>query len=177
MSRQIHSKEARRLTSKWWGDGRESPTYRLAFEVSGKPDAEVRPLLLARIEADPDSPEAAAARELLPLLVVGDPPHDPADLLDEIDALVRDQEMLRQRALTLAAKYRAIEPWADLWSRDGVQTDEGSEGYVHGDLNINRTVGALSGTAQFIEGAQGYLAEARGHAATVREYDEVVTDA
>jgi len=177
------SPKALRLISEWMSAEKGSAERRLAYEVFSKGDTETHALLTARVAAGPaDNPDVLAAQELLPLLVTGDPHHDPDDLLDELDAIIRDRDLLHRRMLALAAKYRAIQPWSELWSREGVPVGDGFEGYEFGDMHIGNTVQNLRSAASML--AEGYAAkqmgETRATAARVRVYEpltEVSADA
>lgn len=164
----IHSPACYRKLTDWRGEPRNSVRYRLSSFVYDHTDVETRDLLLTILADDPpDSDAVAAARELWPLLVIGDPLHDPEDLRDELATLARDYELMRLRAETLAAKFRALEPWSELWNR-----------YPHpeplfGELNVEWTERALRAAAKMTGGfVAEQLAEAREHAAKLRVYDD-----
>lgn len=164
----IHRSPAcNRKLSKWLCAPKDSAEYRLAGFAYRCNDFEVRDKLDADLAEYPaDSDEVRVARELRPLLVVTDPPHDPPDLLDELDALVRDQELLRLRAVMLAAKYRALEPHSDLW--DNYPADDPE----FGEMNIRATARALESVSSMLSGYVSELfTEARTAAAKVRPYD------
>lgn len=163
----IHSPACYRKISDWSRQPRESSQYRLASFVYGHTDVEIRDLLVTILADDPDDSDAvAAARELWPLLVIGEPFHIPEELQDELADLTRDYEMLRLRTQALAAKFRALEPWSERWNR-----------YPHadaefGELNIDWTVRALGSVASIQAGfVAEQLAEAREYAAKLHVYD------
>jgi len=169
--RTIHSPACENLIREWNSEPHDSVEYRLAGYVYDHSDTEIRDELLTIFDEDPpDCAAVAAARKLWPLLVFGDPIHEPADLLDELDELIRDFGNLHLRATALAAKYRTLEPWSNRWNR-----------YPHpdptfGHLNIAWAVRELEGFASGAVGSylRDRLTDARGHAAEIRDYSAEV---
>lgn len=99
-----------------------------------------------------------------------EPMHDPADLLDELDAIIREQELLRQRTIALQARYRALEPHADRYNKPG-NTSWGCDEY--GEINVKYTAERLGYAVKDMAGAVKYgLGPARELAVKVREYPE-----
>jgi hypothetical protein len=164
----IHSPACQRKLASWYGKPYDSVYRRLASFAHDHGDADIRDLLLTIFADDPADSEAAdAARELWPLLVIGEPLHSPEELRDELDALAGEYVALKQRTEALAARFRALEPWSELWDR-----------YPHadpefGELNIQDTDRRLKAAASMLG---GYVAEsieeARGYAAKLRVYED-----
>ncbi|WP_280186223.1 hypothetical protein [Nocardia gipuzkoensis] len=107
-----------------------------------------------------------AARELWPTLILREPLHSPEELRDELDALAGEYVALRLRTEALAAKFRALEPWSEMWNRYPHDNPE------WGELNIDWAARGLRNAAHMMG---GYVAEeiedARQHAAKLRVYD------
>ncbi|MBF6296809.1 hypothetical protein IU459_04525 [Nocardia amamiensis] len=101
---------------------------------------------------------------------VNEPLHDPADLLDELDAVIREQELLRLRAIALQARYRALEPFAGRYDKPG-NTPWACDEY--GELNVKYTAEGLGSAADDMARTLKYgLRYVRGLAAKVREYPQ-----
>ena len=173
MNRIIHSPACDKLMSEWYGLPHDSVEHRLTGFVYRHTDAEIRDELLTIFDEDPpDCAAVAAARKLWPLLVFGDPIHEPEDLLDELDEAIRDYDALRLRIEALAAKYRALEPWSNRWNRSPHPEP------TFGELNIDWTVRELDGFASSPSGTyqRERLAVAREKAAKLRDYSAEVTE-
>lgn len=97
-----------------------------------------------------------------------EPFHDPADLLDELDAIIREQESLRHRTIALAATYRSLEAHAARFDKPG-RTGWLPEEYGH--LNVEFTAERLGDAVRYMAHVPTYgLYPAREHAVKVREY-------
>ncbi|MGK8559568.1 hypothetical protein [Nocardia gipuzkoensis] len=101
---------------------------------------------------------------------INEPLHDPTDLLDELDAVIREQELLRQRAIALQARYRALEPHADRYDKPGPYEWMPEE---FGSVNIEAVVQRLDCAADSVMYYPAkWFVSARAHAAKVREYPQ-----
>ncbi|PXX66938.1 hypothetical protein DFR70_103693 [Nocardia tenerifensis] len=60
-----------------------------------------------------------------------EPVHDPAVLLDELDAIIREQELLRQRTAVLQTSYQALEPSPNSFDRVDIKATANRLSYVH----------------------------------------------
>ncbi|MGY1871988.1 hypothetical protein [Nocardia gipuzkoensis] len=101
-----------------------------------------------------------------------EPLHDPVDLLDELDAIIREQELLRQRSVALQARYRALEPIADRYNKPGPESrpwDTEEFGSVNVKWTAKNLDTAVEGMASV---SQRWLWAARELAAKVREYPQ-----
>ncbi|WP_327114160.1 hypothetical protein OHB12_33670 [Nocardia sp. NBC_01730] len=99
-----------------------------------------------------------------------EPLHDPADLLDELDAIIRERELLRQRTVVLQARYRALEAHADRYDKPG-PTEWCPEEF--GSVNIEGTVKRLGYAAEDMAAVSArWLGSARELAEKVREYPQ-----
>lgn len=102
---------------------------------------------------------------------VSELPHDPADLLDEFDAITREQELLRFRTIALAAKYRALESHADRFNKPG--PDEWSFPEEYGDVNVKYSAIRLEDAVQHMESVTKFdLAPGRKLAVKVRQWPQ-----
>ncbi|WP_174188474.1 hypothetical protein [Nocardia barduliensis] len=99
-----------------------------------------------------------------------EPLHDPADLLDELDAVIRAQELLQQRTVALQARYQALEAHAERYDKPGDQPWSYDE---YGEVNVKYTAKRLGYAANDMAGTVKYtLRPARELAAKVREYPQ-----
>ncbi|MBF6134990.1 hypothetical protein IU501_18515 [Nocardia otitidiscaviarum] len=98
-----------------------------------------------------------------------EPLHDPADLLDELDAMIREQESLRQRAIALQARYRALEAHADQFDKPGPNPWLPEE---FGSVNVEAAVQRLDCAADSMYYPAKWFVSAREYAAKVREYPQ-----
>ncbi|WP_280367245.1 hypothetical protein [Nocardia wallacei] len=99
-----------------------------------------------------------------------EPFHDPADLLDELDAIIREQESLRHRAIALAAKYRSLETHADRFNKPGKYEGLPEE---YGEINVDHTAIRLGDAAKDMACTVRFvLYPARDLAVKVREYPQ-----
>lgn len=97
-----------------------------------------------------------------------EPQHDPADLLDELDSILREQELLRQRTLALAARYRSLEAHASRFDKPGKYERLPAE---YGHINVEYAAIRLVDSTRDMSGAVTYhLLPARELAEKVREY-------
>ncbi|MEV0294214.1 hypothetical protein [Nocardia sp. NPDC050710] len=99
--------------------------------------------------------------------------HDPAELLDELDSIIREQELLRQRTIALQARYRELEPHADRFDKPGPQGWSREE---FGSVNVDSTVTRLGYAASEMEHPLKWAAMARRDAAKLREYPQPQRD-
>ncbi|MFD6102647.1 hypothetical protein ACFWFQ_08265 [Nocardia salmonicida] len=98
-----------------------------------------------------------------------EPIHDPIDLLDELDSIIRAQEVLRHRTIALQARYAALEPHADRFD----QRVEGWHLAEHGSINVKHSAVRLGDAARDMAMTSKYgLHPARKLAVKVREYPE-----
>ena len=96
-----------------------------------------------------------------------EPIHDPIDLLDELDSIIRAQEMLRHRTIALQARYAALQPHADRFDNYPAQLP------TFGRVNIESAGDRLGYAARDVElGVGMWLAAARESAVKVREYPQ-----
>ncbi|MEV4234046.1 hypothetical protein AB0J47_02585 [Nocardia sp. NPDC049737] len=103
---------------------------------------------------------------------MSEPFHDPVELLDELDSIIQAQELLRQCAIALQARYAALEPHAERYNNPPPSGDR-SPIEEYGRINVKYTairlgdaVKAMAGTAEF------HLHPARELAEKVREYPQ-----
>ncbi|MFI6364169.1 hypothetical protein ACIBG0_15615 [Nocardia sp. NPDC050630] len=96
----------------------------------------------------------------------------PLELLDELDAVIREQELLQLRTIALRARYRALEPYADLFNKPGPDGKPWScEEY--GSVNVKYTAAWLGDAARDMARTLKYhLRPARELAAKIREYPQ-----
>ncbi|WP_433629094.1 hypothetical protein [Nocardia sp. CA-120079] len=96
----------------------------------------------------------------------------PLELLDELDAIVREQELLRLRTIALQARYRALGPHADLFNKPGSDGKPWScEEY--GRVNVKYTAQHLGSAAHDMAATLKYgLHSAHELAEKVREYPQ-----
>jgi hypothetical protein len=100
---------------------------------------------------------------------LNEPLHDPADLLDELDAVIRAQELLQQRVIALQALYRALESHAESGRFDKLGPDGRIE--IFGTVNVGSTVSRLEAvTNPYMDAPLDFLRLAREVAVEVREY-------
>ncbi|MBF6298479.1 hypothetical protein IU459_13115 [Nocardia amamiensis] len=100
---------------------------------------------------------------------INEPLHDPADLLDELDAIIREQELLRQRTVALQARYRALEAHADRYDKPGPYEWLPEE---FGSVNVEAVVQRLDCAADSMYYPAKWFVSARECAAKVREYPQ-----
>ncbi|MGY5308192.1 hypothetical protein [Nocardia gipuzkoensis] len=98
-----------------------------------------------------------------------EPLHDPADLFDELDAVIRAQELLWQRTVVLQARYRALEAHADLYDKPGPNEWLPEE---FGSVNVEAVVQRLDCAADSMNYPATWFVSAREYAAKVREYPQ-----
>ncbi|MCC3333526.1 hypothetical protein [Nocardia abscessus] len=164
----IHSPACQRKLADWFREPYDSMPRRLASFAYDHTDLEIRDLLLTIFDEDPaDSDAAVAARELWPLLLLREPLHSPEELRDELDSLAGEYVALKQRTEALAARFRALEPWSEMWNRYPHDDPE------FGGLNIDWTARGLGAAASMLGGfVAESIEDARGYAAKIRVYDE-----
>lgn len=92
-----------------------------------------------------------------------EPQHDPADLLDELDAIMREQELLQARTIALQARYKSLEAHADRY-------DKGYEEF--GSVNVKWTVNNLGAAAREMAAPVVWATMARELAVKVQEYPQ-----
>ncbi|MFE9323551.1 hypothetical protein ACIHDR_19550 [Nocardia sp. NPDC052278] len=96
----------------------------------------------------------------------------PLELLDELDAIAREQELLRLRTTALQARYRALEPYADLFNKPGPD-DKPWSCKEYGSVNVKYTVQHLGRAAHDMADTVKYwLHSAHELAEKVREYPQ-----
>lgn len=83
-----------------------------------------------------------------------EPLHDPADLLDEVDAIIREQELLRLRAIALQARYRALMVHAesgrfDKLDESGWREEIGSVNVKFAAIRLGDAADDMSSTLQY----------------------------
>ncbi|WP_328435510.1 hypothetical protein [Nocardia puris] len=98
-----------------------------------------------------------------------EPFHDPVELNDELDDIIRAQEMLRLRMVALQARYRALQSAANEGRYDK------PSGYKFlpdefGEVNVESTTNRLDTAAGWTQTVSGWLELARASAVKVREY-------
>ncbi|MGV9676364.1 hypothetical protein ACWDSJ_13875 [Nocardia sp. NPDC003482] len=93
--------------------------------------------------------------------------HDPADLLDELDAIIREQELLRQRAIALAARYRALKPHGERFDKPGPVVGVPEE---FGRVNVDFAAQDVQEAAKEMVYVSRWFGLAHNYAALVREY-------
>lgn len=96
-----------------------------------------------------------------------EPIHDPSDLLDELDSIIRAQEMLRHRTTALQARYAALESFAEQFDNLG-----GVGRAEFGHINVEFTAKNLDEAAARQDYAKDWLSHARELAVKVREYPQ-----
>lgn len=100
-----------------------------------------------------------------------EPFHDPVELSDELDDIIRVQEMLRQRTAALQARYRALQSHADEGRYDKPGEYEYSSPEEFGRVNVSSTVSRLECVHEtYMEAPLAFLRLARASAVKVREY-------
>ncbi|WP_156161911.1 hypothetical protein [Nocardia vulneris] len=97
-----------------------------------------------------------------------EPVHDPVVLLEELDAIIGEQQRLRERIQVLQAQYQALEPYADRFDRYPAPAGERSQ---FGEVNIESAVARLGYAIEDTAGSC-WLASARESAACIREYPQ-----
>lgn len=98
--------------------------------------------------------------------------NDPGELLDEMDALLREQELLRRRMVTLGARYRALQGEAETGRFDKPGRDAAHLCEEYGSLNVKWAAQELGRAATYAENTLGYLRHASADAVKVREYPQ-----
>ncbi|MFD0362668.1 hypothetical protein ACFQZZ_14585 [Nocardia sp. GCM10030253] len=96
-----------------------------------------------------------------------EPLHDPADLLDELDAIMREQELLQARTTALQARYKSLENHADRYDK---RTSLGVGYEEFGSVNIKSTVDRLGHAAREMKTPLVWAVMAREDAEKLREY-------
>ncbi|MFI5716261.1 hypothetical protein [Nocardia sp. NPDC051750] len=98
-----------------------------------------------------------------------EPFNDPAELLDELDTLISEQQSLRLRAAALSARYRELEQFGDRFDKPGDLFPE-----EFGRINVEYAVKYLDSAVKDAEGLLKYsLRPARGLAEKVRVYPQL----
>ncbi|WP_068060362.1 hypothetical protein [Nocardia xishanensis] len=98
-------------------------------------------------------------------------PHDPVELSDELDDIIRAQEMLRQRTIALQARYQALQSLADEGRYDKPGKYEYSSPEEFGSVNVNSTATRLGYVHEtYMDAPLSFLRAARESAVKVREY-------
>ncbi|WP_433193826.1 hypothetical protein ACQP1G_34275 [Nocardia sp. CA-107356] len=101
---------------------------------------------------------------------LSEPFHDPAELLDELDSIIHEQELLRLRTIALQARYKALEAHADRFDKPGKHELFPEE---YGRINVEYAARNLGDAARDMAGTWKYhLGPARELAAKVREYPQ-----
>ncbi|WP_329405959.1 hypothetical protein OG563_30470 [Nocardia vinacea] len=101
---------------------------------------------------------------------VNEPFHDPAELLDELDSIIREQELLRLRTIALQARYKALESHADRFDKPGKHEWLPEE---YGRINVEYSARFLLHAAGDMAGTAKYgLVPARELAEKIREYPQ-----
>ncbi|MGW4329694.1 hypothetical protein ACWEKR_27840 [Nocardia sp. NPDC004573] len=102
---------------------------------------------------------------------LNEPLHDPADLSDELDAVICAQELLRQRVIALQGRYRALEAHAEAGQFDKPSDSGSPVPEEFGCVNVEWTAKNLDVAAGHMAGTLKYsLRPARELAVKVREY-------
>ncbi|MFF2082853.1 hypothetical protein ACFVVM_03720 [Nocardia sp. NPDC058176] len=102
-----------------------------------------------------------------------EPVHDPIDLLDELDSIIRAQEVLRQRTIALQARYAALEPVADRFYQPNPNPRLSDFPQEYGSINVAHTAERLGHAAHDMGLTTKYaLSPAREVAEKVREYPQ-----
>lgn len=96
--------------------------------------------------------------------------HDPIDLMDELDAVIRENELLIMRMSALQARYEALQGQADAGRFDKLDASGWVE--VHGDIEVKYTARGLRDAVENSTWTTQYLRSARELAANVREYPQ-----
>ncbi|WP_069166344.1 hypothetical protein [Nocardia altamirensis] len=97
-------------------------------------------------------------------------PHDPAELLGELDSIRREQEALKQRMVSLKARYQALAPHADRFDRYPAPV---GEEHQFGSVNIEGTVDRLDSVIRLdVSSVESWLDLARETAVRIHEYPE-----
>ncbi|MGW1741332.1 hypothetical protein ACWCPQ_21305 [Nocardia sp. NPDC001965] len=97
-----------------------------------------------------------------------EPFNDPADLLDELDSIIREQQLLRLRVEALQARYRELEPYAERFDKPGL--NEWSTPETFGSVNIESAVNRLDAVVREMAWSQKWLQMTATVAAKVQEY-------
>lgn len=100
-----------------------------------------------------------------------EPLHDPADLLDELDAVIREQTLLRLRTMALQARYRALEAHADRYDKPG-PSGKTWDAEEFGSVNIRSVVDRLGYAAKEMRWPVEWAAMGREPAEKIREYPQ-----
>lgn len=96
--------------------------------------------------------------------------HDPNDLLDELDAVIRENELLSLRMAALQARYEALQGQADAGRFDKLDASGWVE--VHGSVEVEYTARGVRDAVRNTTWTTQYLRSARELAANVREYPQ-----
>ncbi|WP_280449342.1 hypothetical protein [Nocardia brasiliensis] len=98
-------------------------------------------------------------------------PHDPAELLDELDAILAEREALKHRMVSLQARYKALEPHADRFDLYPAPSGERSQ---FGSVNIEATINRLGyAIADDASGNERWLKVARETAARIQDPEQL----
>lgn len=105
---------------------------------------------------------------------INEPFHDPVELLDELDSIIREQELLRQRTIALQARYKALEPFAARFNKPGKREGFSEE---FGSINVKFSAKSLGYAVRDMAGTLQYgLLPARELAEKIREYPQPERD-
>ncbi|WP_328410960.1 hypothetical protein [Nocardia sp. NBC_00403] len=99
---------------------------------------------------------------------INEPQHDPADLLDELDAIIREQQLLQARTIALQARYKSLEAYADRYDKPGPS-------WAHrefGSVNVKSTVDRLRYAARDMKWPVEWAVMAREEAEKLQEYPQ-----
>ncbi|WP_328711634.1 hypothetical protein [Nocardia salmonicida] len=100
-----------------------------------------------------------------------EPIHDPSDLLDELDSIIRAQDMLRHRTIALQARYAALQPHADRYDQPHIDPNLKGFPREYGSINVSHTAIRLGDAAKDMAMTSKYgLHPGRKLAVKVREY-------
>ncbi|MFJ2834609.1 hypothetical protein ACIO52_04535 [Nocardia sp. NPDC087230] len=100
--------------------------------------------------------------------------NDPVDLYDELDSIIRQQEVLRSRMVALSTRYAALEPYADRF-------DEPNPEYpwwpsTYGSMNVESAKNRLEYAARDSVSTSEWLSMAHEVAVKIREYPQPERD-
>lgn len=96
--------------------------------------------------------------------------HDPNELLDELDAVIREHELLGLRMTALQARYQALQERADAGQFDKLDASGWVE--VHGGVEVEYTARGVGDAVRNATWTTRYLRSARELAANVRVYPQ-----
>ncbi|WP_435590778.1 hypothetical protein [Nocardia sp. bgisy118] len=100
-----------------------------------------------------------------------EPFYDPVELADELDDIIRAQELLRQRTIALQARYQALQSHADQGRYDKPGKYDYSTPEEFGSVNVNSTANRLGYVHEtYMNAPLTFLRSALETAVKVREY-------